>query len=153
MQITLKNVKVSELASEETVCFQASTYIDGKTTGTTVGNDGHGGCNYYHGGNAYERISEYAKTLPEIETNFTHEGKPFMMKQDVDSLIGEVLDKYLLDKDLKRLCRTKVCYRIPGEVYAEGEYHSFKATYEPRHKELLVQKYGQEVFILNEEVK
>lgn len=46
-----------------------------------------------------------------------------------------------------------MCYRIPGEVYAEGEYHSFKATYEPRHKELLVQKYGQEVFILNEEVK
>ena len=48
MKITVKNLKVAEFASEETLCFTATVYIDGKMA-FTAKNDGHGGCNFYHG--------------------------------------------------------------------------------------------------------
>jgi hypothetical protein len=43
---TLKNVKVCEWASEETFCFEATLYIDGKSFGR-VHNEGRGGAHYY----------------------------------------------------------------------------------------------------------
>ena len=39
MKITLKNVKYSEFASQETYCFEATIYLDGKKAGQ-VRNDG-----------------------------------------------------------------------------------------------------------------
>lgn len=47
MQLTLKNLKISAFMSEETTCFQATVYVDGKKVGTAQ-NDGHGGPTYYH---------------------------------------------------------------------------------------------------------
>lgn len=42
MQIVLKNVKNHADMSEETNCFSATIYVDGKKVGT-VKNDGRGG--------------------------------------------------------------------------------------------------------------
>ena len=42
MKLTLKNVKVNKAMSEETHCFSATIYKDGKKVGT-VCNRGHGG--------------------------------------------------------------------------------------------------------------
>ena len=47
MKITLKNVKVHRDLSEETLCFSASIYLDGKKAGT-VSNRGCGGCNVHY---------------------------------------------------------------------------------------------------------
>jgi hypothetical protein len=47
MQITLKNLKISKFMSEETTCFQATIYVDGKKAGMAQ-NDGHGGSTYCH---------------------------------------------------------------------------------------------------------
>lgn len=154
MHITLKNIKHSAFASEETECFQATIYIDGKSTGTTVSNRGCGGCNDYHGGNAYERLTQYAKMLPDIETDIKNpDGSMFTYRPDADSIVDHALNNYLMDKELRQLCKTKVCFRIPGQAYADGEYHSFKAKYTPEYKQQLVKKYGPEVFILNESLE
>lgn len=45
--ITLKNVKYAEFASEETACFDATVYVDGKRF-CTVSNRGQGGPNDFH---------------------------------------------------------------------------------------------------------
>ena len=63
MKIELKNLKYAEFASQETHCFEASLYVDGKRIGV-VANDGQGGCNGYTPHTAWETINEYAKTLP-----------------------------------------------------------------------------------------
>ncbi|HBP0979073.1 hypothetical protein QRD40_05100 [Comamonas sp. Y6] len=41
-RITLKNLKVADFASEETLCFTATVIFDGKPV-ATASNDGHGG--------------------------------------------------------------------------------------------------------------
>ncbi len=59
--ITLKNLKVAEFASEETVCFQATVYVDGKRF-CIASNEGHGGPDRYdpltRDGNIDEAIHE-----------------------------------------------------------------------------------------------
>ena len=42
MKLEMKNIKHSEWASEETHCYQASLYVDGKPF-AIVSNDGQGG--------------------------------------------------------------------------------------------------------------
>jgi hypothetical protein len=42
MKLSLKNIKHTEWASEETHCYRASLYVDGKPV-AVVSNDGHGG--------------------------------------------------------------------------------------------------------------
>ena len=45
MKLKLKNIKHSEFASQETNCYQAVVYLNGKPF-ADVSNDGHGGCDY-----------------------------------------------------------------------------------------------------------
>ncbi len=46
MHIELKNIKIHADMSEETTCFSASIYLNGKKVGTAK-NDGRGGSNMY----------------------------------------------------------------------------------------------------------
>jgi hypothetical protein len=43
MKIELRKISFNERMSEETNCYAADLYVDGKKVGE-VGNDGHGGC-------------------------------------------------------------------------------------------------------------
>lgn len=45
MKITLKNLKVAKFMSQETLCYQATIYVDDKKAGTAE-NEGHGGCSH-----------------------------------------------------------------------------------------------------------
>lgn len=95
MEITLKNVKHAAFAPEKTNCFSASIYIDGIATGTTVTISGYGGSHIYHDGNAYERLSEYSATLPDIETDIMVEVKPFTYEPDADALVNAAFAAHL----------------------------------------------------------
>ena len=46
-QITVRNLKIAEFASQETLCFEATIYVDGKRF-CTASNQGHGGDNEFH---------------------------------------------------------------------------------------------------------
>lgn len=48
MKITLKAIKHSKFASQETDCYTANLYVDGTKIGT-VSNAGHGGCDEFWG--------------------------------------------------------------------------------------------------------
>lgn len=150
MKIELKNIKYAAFASEETHCFQATVYLDGVKAGV-VSNEGHGGPDMFAPHDLEEKINAHARTLPPIDVSDLYkDGEAHTMPQDASTLIGDILESYLEKKHQKRLCAKAVLYRIPGHHYKDGEYHSMKMKYGPDVKAKLVAKYGESLFILNE---
>jgi hypothetical protein len=119
MKIELKNIKHSEFASQETNCYQATIYIDGKKVGT-VENAGHGGCDNVHPWQVAQQIDDYAKTLPKTVCTFIdpETGKPTEMEQDHETIFGDILTSWLMSKDLKRLMSKRIVFvKEDGNVY------------------------------------
>lgn len=117
MKIELKNFKCSKFASQETLCFEASVYIDGKPEGT-VSNSGTGGSNLFHPYETGVRIQRYAETLPPIPP----EDLPFEadtpMAMHADMLISKLCEDIMASKDLKHLIGSSVVWvAADGRVY------------------------------------
>lgn len=104
MKIELKNVQYSAFASEETHCFQAAVYIDGKKR-ATVSNDGHGGSDMWSDWKVAEEINAYAATLPKVICDFedTETGKPCELDQTADIIIGNLMNDWLLQRDFRKI--------------------------------------------------
>lgn len=145
MKIELKNVKHSEFASQETECFSATLYIDGKKVGT-VSNDGHGGCNLYHPWEIKQTIDAYAATLP--PTVFDD----IELQPNADILVDEVLGDYLRRRDHQKLCRNRTVFRIPGHAYKRNQWHTHSQPFDATVKLFLVGRYGAETLFLNEHI-
>ena len=62
MKLELKNIKHTEWASEETHCYQAALYVDGKPV-AIVSNDGHGGCDRDYPHPKFEFADHASRTL------------------------------------------------------------------------------------------
>ena len=109
--ITLKGIKHSRFASQETHCYQASIFFDGKRAGT-VANSGHGGCDDHQisDKNVWNSMIDYVNSLPEEDTSI--EG--FRMKPDLETICGRLVNEFLARKDLKRLLKCRVVVRKPG---------------------------------------
>jgi hypothetical protein len=119
MKIELKNIKHSEFASHETNCYQATIYIDGKRVGT-VENQGYGGCDFVHPASVAHQINEYAKTLPKRICSFIDPdtGKLAELEQDCETIFGELVNDWLIAKDLKRALSKRVLFtKEDGNVY------------------------------------
>ena len=91
MKLELKNIKHTERASEETHCYQASLYVNGKPV-AIVSNDGHGGP---------DRVIPHGKFRPQLH-NYTDAGG------DYRSVMSAV------DAYFKSLPRTDACEWMPG---------------------------------------
>lgn len=112
MQITLKNVKYSEFASQETYCFEATIYLDGKKAGQ-VRNDGQGGCNFYYPHSIEEAINAHAVTLPPVASG------GITLNHDADWLIMDLMAEWLITRDLKRALSKKVLFTNSGGAIME----------------------------------
>jgi len=121
MKIELKNIKYAAFASQETSCYEATIYIDGKKVGL-VENSGHGGSDNVHPWQLATQIDEYAKTLPFAACSFDdpRTGKPAMMAQDHETIFGDLLQAYLLDRDLKRAMSRRILFRRGGHMMETG---------------------------------
>ena len=110
MNVTLKSIKVAKFASEETLCFEANIYVDGKKIGVAY-NEGHGGCNGYHFTDkaAGKAFHAYCESIPSTY------GIPSHPMADADELIDRLVNEFESNKDFKRWCRTKVCFRLTGD--------------------------------------
>ena len=105
MKIELKNVQYAAFASEETNCFDATIYVDGKRAGSAR-NDGHGGCTWVEPRELQQRLDEYGATLPR-----TSLGESFGdMQQDAESLIDDLLETWLQRRDMKRAMSGRILY-------------------------------------------
>lgn len=92
MKIELQNFKHSDWASEETDCFRADLWIDGKWFGE-VSNDGHGGGHRYTNPAARRVLDAEAERLP----SFVYEmnGVTLTIPHDADSLVSRLVNQKL----------------------------------------------------------
>ena len=143
-RVELRNVKHSALASQETEFFTATVYIDGQKAGT-VRNDGQGGSNVYYPWKLSDRLNEIAATLPDLEPI-----NGVTLKQDADTLLGDILDEYLNNKRFARLMKTKTVFRLKTDK--DGDWRTLNGgPYSPAAREWLVKKYGDNLGeIMNE---
>lgn len=119
MKIELKNIKHAEFASQETNCFEAVIYIDGKRVGI-VSNDGQGGCDNVHPYQVANQIDEYAKTLPPIVCEWIDRetGRPAEITQNHETIFANLLNEWMLSKDLKRAMAKRILFqKEDGKVY------------------------------------
>lgn len=124
MNIELKNVKYAAFASEETSCFEAAVYVDGKRAGD-VSNEGRGGCHRWHPHTLQASVEAYAKTLPEIVTDMADPKEPtkaFTFQPGADTVIDRLLMDHLHRKDLKRLLATRFLFVRDGECRQSKKY-------------------------------
>lgn len=98
IQVTLKNLKVNTRLSEETYCFSASLYVDGKRRGD-VTNRGHGGPHEFSDLGAKRELDEWGKTQPPIETCGME------LPLDAELIVGDLIDKEMLARDRKAMTR------------------------------------------------
>lgn len=105
MKIEIKKVSFSERMSEETNCFVADLYINGKNVGTCK-NDGHGGCTDYHGYTKeniaiIKEAETYCKALPKVKSSFDD----FEYEQSLEGVIDEQLEAHLKAKEMKKMTK------------------------------------------------
>jgi hypothetical protein len=114
-KIQLKNLKHSDFASQETYCFEASVYIDGKKAGT-VSNQGCGGSHSYHPNTLYQLLKAEADKLPPHEWRLNEE--VLTIQPDADTIISELVTEALAIKDLKSGMRRRILFiGENGEVF------------------------------------
>jgi hypothetical protein len=116
MKIELKNIKFSEWVSEETNCFQATIYADGKRIGF-ASNDGHGGNTWcQHDLNmkeAFRAAEEYCKTLPPINYG----------RFEIDSNLENIVDKLFEEWLDKKKEKKKEKNYVKGICFGTKSYH------------------------------
>lgn len=103
--LTVKNVKVAEFASEETLCFEASLYVNGKRA-AVVSNDGHGGSHSYH---VIDRAA-----FAQAEAAAAGADLPFDFER-LDQLVDNLVGDYEEQKRLRRLAKRYTLFRLPGD--------------------------------------
>lgn len=111
MKIELKNVKVIESMSEETNCYTASLYVDGKKIGI-VSNRGHGGCDEFNGDwTAFEAAQNWLKSNHE-EVQLSED---MSVPMDMELFCGEWVENWRVTKSLKKDLKSKVLFTEKGK--------------------------------------
>ena len=130
MEIKLKNLKIAKFMSEETTCFQATIYVDGKIAGTAQ-NDGHGGCTYCHLDPKFRHIEAQKFTIP---CYCDGDEKDCIICKGTGTFVGS-LDEYLdhvVDASLKEKERNDFKKKLVKKglnymIVSEGQFIGIKA--------------------------
>ena len=121
MKIELKSVKHYESMSEETNCFQATIYIDGKRVGE-ASNRGYGDPINITPYELHKTLDDYASTLPPLD----YEG--MQIEQDAETLIGGLLNDWLLSQDLKKLMSGRVVFLKDSKLKQSAKLDKLRLT-------------------------
>lgn len=112
-KLELKNITYYKQGSEETPCYNAVVYVNGKKL-IHVGNDGHGGCDRQDGIGEYnykhvEEVNKWCiKTFGQGSFTYKSNGKEEVCTYDIDlehwchDRLYEFLDKKILKKELQK---------------------------------------------------
>jgi len=128
MKLQLKAIKHTEWASEETHCYQASLFVDGKPV-AIVSNDGHGGCDREYDHPKFKgdyratmnAVHEYFKSLPNEPSEWSEDG----FAQSLEGWCGDQVNEFLSSRELKRKFKSHVLVQLK---YKEG---IFQTKYHP----------------------
>ena len=123
-EIKLKNIKYAAFASEETNCYKATLYVDGKRF-AYLSNDGHGACD------RQEPIEPYTyKDLAQLEKTIAKEypkwGSEFGGEDEYDTTLeivcGNLMNDWHCEKEIKRTLKkiTFIKSVDDREIYTHG---------------------------------
>jgi hypothetical protein len=124
MKLAVKNVKIHDDISTDSMCFSASLYVDGKRVGT-IRNDGRGGSNRYElARGEYERIAEFVATLP-AKQDYVFRGVDGLEWLDrIDSVIEPLVIDFDERRRVARMTRKTTYFRVKGEKYPAREWQT-----------------------------
>ena len=120
MKLELKNIKHTAWASEETHCYQASLYVDGKPV-AIVSNDGHGGADrcYDHPKCVYSGRSAWRDKMQEVHEYFASLPKtnpcdifPEGMEQTLEFWCADQVNDWLSARELKKNLKKSYVYHF-----------------------------------------
>jgi hypothetical protein len=92
---TIKNVKIAEFASEETLCFEGTLYVDGECYGH-VSNTGQGGPNSYESLETERSLSEIVKAA-----DIKVEAYDTVLTKDLDWIVSDLVNEYEMIKEAR----------------------------------------------------
>ena len=120
MRIEIKNIKHVESMSEETFCFSANLYVDGKKIGA-VSNRGHGGCHEYDFNNDTVReLNQWCKeNLPKWSMDDDQE-----YETDLELHLSNLVADFLDTRHIKNLLKRSVV--VMDDTCDEGEFWQYK---------------------------
>lgn len=137
MEITLKNITVNERLSDETNCFSASLYVDGKKIGV-VSNHGTGGPDNFDGDwEAFNNAETWLKENKPAVTLFDDHTIPM----DMELYVGELVEDWRLTRDIKKDLKGKVLFIKPGEPGIQAVSWKGTRTVDERHVNAVAAKY------------
>ena len=124
-KIELKNISHYERGSEETPCYNATVYVNGKKA-IEVGNDGHGGCDRQQGIGDYnykhiEEVNKWCiKTFGKKSFTYQSNGEEEVCTYDLDleQFCHDELYKWLDSKLLKKDMSKKYLFVEDGKLMA-----------------------------------
>lgn len=130
----LKNIKHAEFASQETNCYNATLYVDGKPF-AQVGNEGHGGCDFEYADPRtgldnkafYEKYKAITATLPS-EVAYEGTSREFTMEGSIEGVCSNLLTEWLINRDIKKILK-RVSVVRPD--FKKGEYAQYPASVKP----------------------
>jgi hypothetical protein len=110
MKIELKSLNVMLGRSDETYCYTASLYVNGKKIGD-VGNSGMGGPDDFRGDMTkfQEADTWVSQNMPQMHLYDDHS-----IPMTIELLCGSIVEDSLLKKDLKKSLAKEVILEIPG---------------------------------------
>jgi hypothetical protein len=142
MKCEVKNVKIHNDMSEETMCFSAVLYIDGKKA-ADVSNRGHGGCHLFYWMEPLEaEFKRFCESLPPIKTEMGD------LPMDMDGYVDELVIDFDERKRLKRHCKTSTLFRLKTDK--KGDWRVMKIPFNQKVKEHIIAKYADLDVIANE---
>jgi hypothetical protein len=118
MKIELKALKYSDFASQETHCFQANIYIDGKMRGW-ADNDGRGGMTNIQPHELWSEIKQHTDKIP--PTIYKYGDQEMTLEESPDSYIDGLVTLALHEKDLKRAMKTRILFVQENQVFETGK--------------------------------
>ena len=130
MKLELKGIEYHATNSQETYCYSATVYVDGRPT-VAVSNAGHGGGDIQHPvkGARYtvREVDEWCKS--HLDKWELYDGE--MAETDLEKWCWDMVEEWLLEKDLRRALRSKILYVEEGQLY-ESRYKGVR-TLTARH--------------------
>lgn len=148
MKITIKNLKIAAFASDDSVCYACTVYVDGQRA-FTAKNEGQGGFNLYDPVNAAGRTlladaEAYARALPPFPSEFGVEPLPM----DLESLLAEIIELDQTETWITRQMRQKTLF-LEKPTLSRGEYRYFNRPWDARLAEGLRTHYP-DLIVLND---
>ena len=140
MKIELKNFKSYETMSEETLCFDATVYVDGKKAGT-VNNRGCGGPCDFRADDRDVRaaVEAHIESLPPEEYHGDE------LNYNVDFYFATLAGRHHELKWAKGQCRKKTLFQLKSEEYAHGAWRAINHKIDDGVRKFLADKYGNDV--------